>query len=516
MLSQIESMTKSKIFLFLLLAFIGGVGAGSFFDISQRVVLVVAIAAASLVAVFYRRGSRILSFPVALAAFLVLAFSAGVLRFDASESLTKALTNFNDINENVQLLGYISDEPERLIGKQRLTLLVKEIRVPGYSVSADEKVLITENLYPEFEYGDLVLAEGKLQSPKNFDDFDYTAYLAKDAIFSLSYYPKIEKVSLSEFFRKTPVSKFESIKISLFRKIFKVKKVFEESVERVIAEPNASFVNGILLGSRENIPQDLKEAFNETGTTHILAISGYNITIVAFYISSFFLFFMRRQAAFWMTVLAIILFTILTGASASVIRAAIMGILVLVAYREGRFYNMTNSIVFAGAAMIAFNPKILRFDAGFQLSFLAAVGLVFLSPIIKEKLKAAPEFWSFKENFIATVSAQVMVLPLILHHFKNLSFVSVPANFLILPVVPLTMLFGFVAGIAGLIWLRLGEFFGLAAWLFSGYEISIVRFLASFPLASKPVFLDWPWMLAFYSLAFFLIYKSSKTANEVK
>ena len=91
-------MTKSKIFLFLMLAFILGVGTGSFFNMSREAVLVVAIVSVSLLAVFHRRGSRILNFKIAFGVFLVLAFSAGILRFDASESLTKVLTNFNDID----------------------------------------------------------------------------------------------------------------------------------------------------------------------------------------------------------------------------------------------------------------------------------------------------------------------------------------------------------------------------------------------------------------------------------
>lgn len=472
-------MTKSKIFLALMIAFILGVASGSFFDISEKLVLIIAIIAVSIVAIFYRRGSRVLNFKYTFSVFLILAFSAGILRFDISESATKVLTNFNDNNADIQVFGYINDEPKRLIDKQHLTLLVKEIRASGYVIFTDEKVLITTDLYPEFGYGDLISIGGKLQSPKNFDDFDYVNYLAKDGIFSLAYYPKIYKIMQKDFFRPKEISIFENLKISLFKNIFKVKKAFEESVERIIAEPNAALVNGILLGSRQNIPQDLKEAFNKTGTTHILAISGYNITIVGLYISSLLMFFMRRQKAFWFTVLGITLFTILTGASASVVRAAIMGILVLVAYREGRFYSMTNSLVFAGALMIVLNPKILRFDVGFQLSFLATMGLIYLSPFIRDKLERMPNLWNFKENFIATASAQIMVLPVILYNFGRFSLLSLPANVLILPAVPLTMFFGFVAGILGLIWSRLGEITGLIAWFLAEYEILVTKLFSS-------------------------------------
>ena len=462
-----------------MLAFILGVGSGSFFDISQAAVLMAAIIAVSLVAVFYRRGSRILNFRIAFGAFLALAFLAGILRFDASESLTRVLTNFNDTNENIELLGSVNGEPQRLTDKQRLTFQVKEIRVPGYAAFTDEKVLVTVGLYPEFNYGDLISVEGRTQSPQNFEDFNYINYLAKDGIFSLVYYPKISEITRTDFLNPAAISAFDNVKISLFRPIFKFKNIFKDSVSRTVAEPNAALLNGILLGSRENIPQELKEAFNKTGTTHILAISGYNITVIGLYLSYFLLFFMRRQKAFWVTVLAIAAFTVLTGASASVIRAAIMGILVLLAYREGRFYSMANSIVFAGSAMVLLNPKVLRFDAGFQLSFLATLGLVYLAPFFKEKLEKLPEFFNFKENFVATLSAQLAVLPVILYNFGNFSLVSLPANVLILPVVPITMLFGFLAGISGLVWLPLGNLVGLAAWLLAEYEILIVKSFSS-------------------------------------
>ncbi|MBI2003388.1 MAG: DUF4131 domain-containing protein, partial [Parcubacteria group bacterium] len=245
-------MTKSKIFLFLMLAFILGVGSGSFFDISQSAVLMAAIIAVSLVAVFYRRGSRILNFRIAFGAFLVLAFLAGILRFDASESLTKVLTNFNDTNENIELLGSVNGEPQRLTDKQRLIFQVKEIRVPGYAAFTDEKVLITTGLYPEFNYGDLISVEGRAQSPKNFDDFDYVNYLAKDGIFSLVYYPSISEITRTDFLNPAAISAVDNVKISFFRPIFKFKNIFKDSVSRSVAEPNAALLNGILLGSREN------------------------------------------------------------------------------------------------------------------------------------------------------------------------------------------------------------------------------------------------------------------------
>lgn len=489
-------MIRSKAFLYFLLSFIGGVFAGSFFDVPLNTFLVIVIIALILITIFYRRGSRILNPKATMLAFMMVAFALGVIRFDHTESVTRILTNFNDAGVKIKMLGYIDDEPQRLADKQRLTVRIKEIRASNYVTFTNEKLLATVDLYPEYEFGDFLMIEGETKTPPklffdNGKEFDYASYLAKDAVFSLSYYPKIEKISITDFYRQDEVSFWENLKIKIFRGIFKVKKSFQESIVKSVAEPNASFINGILLGSREGIPQKLKDAFNKTSTTHILAISGYNITIISQYILALFLFFMHRKKAFWFSVLGIFLFTIITGAQASVIRAAIMGILIMIAYQGGRFYNMTNSIVFAGALMILINPKVLRFDIGFQLSFLATLGLIYIAPLIKEKLKNLPEKWSFKENFIATVSAQIMVLPIILFNFQNLSLVSIPANVLILPVVPLAMLVGFIAGALGMVWSYLGQIAGLAAWLVSSYEIVIIKFFSLIPFASKNIMISW-------------------------
>jgi len=489
-------MTRSKAFLYFLLSFIGGVFAGSFFNLPISSFLIVVIIALILITIFYRRGSRILNPKMMVLALVLVGFCLGVVRFDQSESVSRILTNFNDTDVKIKMLGYVDDEPQRLSDKQRLTVNIKEIRASNYVTFTNEKLLVTTDLYPEFDFGDLLMIEGSTKTPPKLflddgEEFDYASYLAKDMIFALSYYPEIKKISLTDFYSVNEVSLLEKIKIKLFKGIFKVKKTFQESIAKSIAEPNASFINGILLGSREDIPQKLKDDFNKTSTTHILAISGYNITIIAQYVMALFLFFMHRRKAFWFAVLGIFLFTILTGAQASVIRAAIMGILVMIAYQGGRFYNMTNSVIFAGALMILINPKVLRFDIGFQLSFLATLGLIYIAPLIKEKLKKFPEKWSLKENFIATVSAQIMVLPIILFNFQNLSLVSIPANVLILPIVPLTMLVGFVAGVLGIVWSYLGQVAGLVAWLFSGYEIGVIKLFSLVPFASKKVFISW-------------------------
>ena len=267
------------------------------------------------------------------------------------------------------------------------------------------------------------------------------------------------------------------------------------------------YINGILLGARQSIPKDLKEVFNRTSTTHILAISGYNITVIADAVLAGLVFCMRRRYAFWVSVVVIILFTLLTGASASVVRAAIMGLLFLFASGYGRLYDAKNSIVLAGAVMIYFNPRVLVFNIGFQLSFLAVLGLLYIYPVLKHLTIKWPDIFELKELALMTVSAQIAVAPLLAHYFRQFSLVSLPANILVLPFVPAVMLLGFLSGLGGLIFLPLGQLIGYVAWALSLYQIKVIQFLAALPLASLSFSFDWLLVALACALLIFAAYK---------
>jgi competence protein ComEC len=215
---------------------------------------------------------------------------------------------------------------------------------------------------------------------------------------------------------------------------------------------------------------------------------------------------LRRSLRFWLAVAAILFFTILTGGSASVVRAAIMGILVLLARHEGRMYNVRNALVFAGAVMIFINPKILRFDIGFQLSFLATAGLVWLAPVFEKALKNLPKIFGLREILTATLSAQLAVLPLLVVYFGQLSIISPLANLVILLFIPITMLVGFLAGGVGILWLAGAKIFGWLAWLFLTFEIGAIKFFAGLPLASVKMNWGWPFAIIYYLILLSLIY----------
>lgn len=515
-------MHKAQIFFYILLAFIGGVFGGSFFNVSYYAGLVVLISCVILIAIFFRKGSQILNPKITLISFLAIFFILGVLRFNSVDSrqhalseIAKVATQFANSGEakkhpmRIELYGYVNSEPEIKNNNQQFVFYSKVLSTPPYEITTDEKVLVTTQSYPRYSYGQQIKLNGELKLPVNTDSsgFDYKAYLAKDGIFTLMNYPEI---SASD----APLSFYEKAKIKILGAIFQFKDKFEQSVGRSVAEPNAAFIDGILLGTTSQLPSDLKNAFSRTSTSHILAVSGYNITIVALVISWFLLLFLRRPTAFWFSVAGVILFTILTGAQASVVRAAVMGMLALLATRTGRLNDPRNAIVLAGTVMIFLNPEILRHDIGFQLSFMATLGLIYVSPVIERYFAKVPNIFNSRETLVMTLSAQIFVLPLLLYYFKNLSVTSLPANIIVLPTIPFAMLLGFLAGLGGLILPFLGQIIGYFAWLITAIELGLIKLFAKPSWAAISVGFNWLAVTLVYVAIILLLLKLNSKNNK--
>jgi len=394
----------------------------------------------------------------------IVVFTLGVWRgagaFDYDGGL--AVKNFGAERKMI-FSGRIVEEPDR---RFNFAQYVVDNEALG-------RVLVKTDLYPEFFYGDTVKVSGKVAKPENQSaDFDYQNYLAKDRIFLIGKYADVALVD-------------RSAKKDFYGHLLGIKKSFTEIINKILLEPHASFLSALLVGARRTLPEELTDAFNATGTSHIVAISGYNISIISIMLLNFLShLFVPRRVIFWIIGICLILFTLIAGAGASVVRAAIMGGLLILAKREGRLYSIANAIVLAGAVMLFFNPYLLRYDAGFQLSFLATFGLVYLAPYLEKRFTRLPEFLSIRSNSAATLSAQIMTLPIILFDFGRLSLIAPLANVLILPVVPLTMLFGFLAGAVGWVSLSAASILALPAWFLLSYQIWIVKILSALPFAA--------------------------------
>lgn len=344
--------------------------------------------------------------------------------------------------------------------------LVLDLKAP-YS----GKIQMNVRRYPDFRYGDLVKAIGIIKKPS----IETKDYLAKNGIFGTVSFPEIGLVKSGEGnFIKAGLLKFKDRIINGF--------------ENSLPAEKAAFLSGLILGEQEDFSKELKEKMSLSGTTHLVALSGYNISVISIAILAIFGAYFSRSISFYLSILVIILFVLMTGAEASVVRAAIMGIIAIMAKETQRIFSIRNAITIAAFLMILYNPKVLAFDLGFQLSFAALLGIVYLSPVFKKIFRFEnPGFLSWKENAVTTVSAQLAVIPLLLGKFGIFSLTSIFANVLILGVMPMTMGMGFLMAGLGLFSDFLAGMAGLIMNLFLSYELWVIDLFSriAFPIAAE-------------------------------
>jgi len=250
--------------------------------------------------------------------------------------------------------------------------------------------------------------------------------------------------------------------------------------------------------------------FRRTGIIHIVVLSGYNITIVAYAIGRL-AAFLPPVVGFGLSSLAILGFAMMTGLGATIVRASVMAFLVLFANTIGRGMAITSALILAGFLMLVHNPKILLFDPSFQLSFLATVGLIYFAPPIARRLSFVTEKYQVREVFSATIATQIFVLPLLLYMMGEVSIVALPVNLLILITVPVTMLLGLLVATTGFLSTALSLPFAYAAYFFLSYDLAVVDLFAKIPFASLSISTFPLWiMLIVYALYFLVIVRRSR------
>lgn len=416
----------------------------------------------------------------------VLASSLGILRFHVSDDSAPAVFE-SQVGEQVSFIGLVTEDPDEREDNQKLTIEVKED-------TFETKILATIELDEDFKYGDEVRFEGVLEKPENFitdqgKDFDYINYLRKDGTMYLMSYPDVEIVSRGNG------DAFKSM-------LFFIKNKFLEKINLTISPPESLLMAGLILGEKSAFSEELRQSFIDTGTIHIVALSGYNITIVAEWFMKFFIF-LPINFGIGMGILAISLFVLMTGAGSTGLRAGIMATLALIARATGRTYDVGRGLLLAGVVMVLFNPFVLAYDVSFQLSFIATVAVIFFSPRIEKYFLWVPERLGLRDIVSVTSAAYVFVLPFILYKMGNLSLVALPANILILPFIPFTMLLGFLTSFTGIIWYGFSVPFGYISYLILHYELSVVDFFSRLPFASFTI-PDFPLFLTILIYAYFI------------
>ncbi len=454
------NILTSKIITWSLIFFILGVGVSSFLSLPFFVYipLFLLFLIVWLVILPTKR--------ISPAIFLILFFIFGVFRYQISfPKIDQSHISYYN-GSRVVFRGKVIKEPDQRVDEIKITIgdiILGNLPLQG-------RVLVDIPLYSDYQYGDLVEINCQLNEPGVFANFNYYEYLARYDVYSTCYWPEIK------ILKKSEVS-------DVYSKILVVKNKFERLIDLNFSEPQGSILSALLLGRQREIPQDLRAEFSRAGVSHILAVSGLHISVLCALLSYFFVttLHLRRSKAFYLIFAIIFVFVVLVGAPPSAIRAVIMGLATAYAMKIGRPKDFFRILVFSGFLMLLFNPKLLKSDVGFQLSFMSVLGMSLMGSYFNSLFQKIPNFHYFplRHYLSASLSAQLFVFPLILYYFGNLSLIAVLANILILPVLPIGMAFGFIFFLGGVV--GLAKILIWPSWLILTYTILLVKFLSAIP-----------------------------------
>jgi len=385
---------------------------------------------------------------------------------------------YNDRNYDLLMTGYLIEPPDYRDSYTNLRLQVTAVDTGDGDLEADGLLLARVDANQVFHYGEIIRLRGKLKTPPENEDFSYRDYLAAQNIHS--YMSNAEVTVL-------PGNGGNIFSAALYA----LKEKSLANIYRIFPDPESSLLAGILLGVDTGLTKELQGAFKNTGTAHIIAISGFNISIIA---GIFFTLFSRFFGPRWGSALAvfgIIFYTLLVGGDAAVVRAAIMGTFALFARQIGRRQFAMNTLLAVAMLMCAWNPLYI-WDVGFQLSFFATLGLIlyaepfsqaasnllhrFLGATTVEKITQP-----LSDFVLLTFAAQLTTIPIMAYHFQRISLVSFLANPFILPAQPAVMILGGVAALLSLIWLPLGQLAAWVAYPFALYTIRVVELFDRIP-----------------------------------
>lgn len=442
--------------------------------------------------------------------FLLVGAALGVRGWFAFEAKEPALLLFAGRTAVVE--GTVADDPDTRATAVRVTIVVATIN----KAIAEGKVLAVLPRDTALHYGDTVSVRGVLEEPRAFETqtgrtFDYHGYLQARGISLI--------MQRAELFSPNGVEgrETEEGNPGVLRALFVLKHRFEHALERVMQEPMVSLMEGFLLGEKSGLPQALTQAFVTAGLIHVVVLSGYNIGVVAEWTLRFFGLFLPRRFALGGAAVVITLFAMMAGGGMATVRAVLMGLIAILARYLNRPAAALRALALAAVAMVLYNPLAL-FDVGFTLSIAATFGIVTLSPWIEQQLLKVPFLRSLGEvgrsTAATTLAAQLFVLPALLYYTGVLSLVSVPANIVFLPFVPVAMLLGFLAGVLALAHPAVALLPGLLADALLRTMIWFTEASASLPLAAiiVPAFPAWVAVAVYVPFTAWAILKFLKNA----
>ena len=435
------------------------------------------------------------------AALMILALLGGIVRYQAAIPVVdENYIQFYNDKTAVELKGTVSQAPDVRDKSTHLYLSGIELKTADGWQKLKGTVLIFVPRFPVYNYGDELLVKGKLETPQPIDNFNYPGYLSNQGIYSTMLSPQTYLIGTGKGFR--PLAR-----------VYALRNRLSQAMSATIPEPQASLAQGMILGIRGNITPELQNAFIQSGTMHILVISGSQFNIVAGILvaTGIWLFGKRRFFYIWLALAAIWIYALLTGMSPPVIRSTVMVSIFLFADLLGRQKSAMTAIGFAAALMIAITPKILA-DASFQLTFMSTLGMVVVAPrlqnwgknIIADKLGEEGGFvktadWVADSLFV-TLGVTIAIWPLLVYYFGIFSVVSPLASLLVLPALPYLLGSGTLAAVLGIFLLPVGQIVGWLAWLAAFYMLVIINGFAKLTFSAINVGTINPaWIWAYFA-----------------
>ncbi len=454
---------------------------------------------ALVVALLWRRNSEAISAPFLLTLSIGMLFiGLGMFRTEITNGEFGHSPLESSVGKEITLVGIIVQEPEEHAVMQQLTVEVGE-----------DTLLISTDRHEDVSYGDVIEFTGTLERPTSFETdygrtFDYEGYLKAKGI---EYKVSFADVSVTEQNKGSPVISY----------LLTSKNYLKDGIMKSIEEPAASLGQGLLLGEKRGLGDALEEDFRRTGIVHIVVLSGYNVMLVVTFIMFLLSFALPRKFRLWFGLVAIVCFALMVGLSATVVRASVMAGLLLIAQSLKRTYDVMRALLLAGLVMVAINPYLLVYDVGFQLSFMATLGLILALPYIESS--DTKGILSHIRGYLgATIATQIAVLPLLLFHIGQVSLVSVIVNVLVLPMVPLAMFFTFITGIVAHFSNEIALVFSLIATGCLQYIITMATWWGSLPFAAVEVPAISPIVVAllYLLLAVTYFYLRRSSRDEIK
>jgi len=489
--------------LWISLAFVSGIVISSLLSLSAilwlgigLVVLLLAFLASQIIK---RRNISLPNFPYVLTLSMLIGVIAGAWWYQFRQPNIDAfhVAFYNDRDYEMLVTGTLAEPPDYRDTYTNLRLNVEAIDSGSGDLPASGLMLVRVPAHETYEYGQRVRVRGKLKTPPEDEEFSYRDYLAREGVYS---YMSIAEVTT------LPGNDGDNFKTALY----KLKSNLLQNTYRLFNDPEASLLAGILFGVDTGLTRDLQNAFKNTGTAHIIAISGFNMAIIAgIFFSIFKNIFGERFGAIF-AILGIIFYTLLVGAEAAVVRAAFMGSISLLARQLGRRNDGMNALAIVALVMAIINPLVL-WDVGFQLSFFATLGLIlyaepfsnFTGNLIAKLSKHDTGTLTniINDNVVLTFAAQLTTIPIMAYHFKRISLISFIANPFILPVQPAVMIASGLAVFTSLVIYPLGQLMAWVAWPFATYTIHMVELFDRVPHGTINLGDSSIWLVASFYIA---------------